>query len=158
MICVYLRTDYHSHTSDSDFFNSLWELSGFIDLQTFDHLLIGGDLNTTLSIASHRTTNLSEFMVEHNLTCVDIQSNSITHTYERDDGLITSWPDHFLASASLAGNLFSLRTVQFGSNLSDHLLLFADLARRPVSSTPIFDHTGTYYKTNWQLVSDQDIE
>ena len=129
--------DYHSDTSDSDFLNSLWELSGFIDSQTFDHLLISGDLHTTLSIVSHRTTYLSEFMVEHDLTCVDIQSNSITHTYERGDGLVTSWPDHFLASTSLAGNFFSLRTLQFGSNLSDYLPLFADLAL---------------------LVSDQDIE
>ena len=130
---TYLLTIYHSDTSDSDFFNSLWELSGFIDSQTSDRLYIGGDLNTTLSIASHRTTYLSEFMIEHDLTCIDIQSNSITHTYERDDGLVTSWPYHFLASTSLAGNFFSLCTLQFGSNLSDHLTLFADLALRPVS-------------------------
>ena len=72
--------------------------------------------------------------------------------------LVTAWPDHFLASASLAGNYFSLHTLQFGSNLSDHLPLFTDFALHPVSSTPISDHTGTYYKTNWQLVSEQDIE
>ena len=97
-------------------------------------------------------------MVEHDLTCVDIQFNSITHTYERDDGL-ESWPDHSLqVYTSLAGNFFSLHTLQFGSNLSYHLPLFADLALRPVSSTPISDHTGYYSKTNWQLVSDQDIE
>ena len=100
---IYLPTDYHSDTSDSDCFYSLLKLSGFIDSHTFDHLLIGGDPNTTLSIGSHCTTYLREFMVEHDLTCVDIQSNSITHTYDRDDGLVTAWPNHFLTSIYIFG-------------------------------------------------------
>ena len=43
LINVYLPTNYHTNTSDTDFNICLGELSGFIDSQSFDQLLISGD-------------------------------------------------------------------------------------------------------------------
>ena len=66
-------------------------------------------------------------MNEYNLTCADIQSGEVSYTYERDDRFAKSWPDHFLISRTFASNLSSIRTLQSGTNLSDHLPLLANL-------------------------------
>ena len=60
---------------------------------------------TNLHSDSFKCNLLNDFMWEFDLVSVDLHT-SITHTYERDDGLVTSWPDHFLASSSLACNIF----------------------------------------------------
>ena len=114
LINVYLPTNYHTNT---DFNICLGELSGSIDSQSFDQLLIGGDFNTNLYSDSCRCNLLNDFMLEFDLVSVDMHT-SITHTYERDDGLVTSWPDHFLASSSLACNISSVKTLQSGSTYS----------------------------------------
>ena len=65
-------------------------------------------------------------MDEFGLHCAD-RVSSITHTYVRDDGVVTSWPDHFLVSQALVDSVHSIHTLQVGCNLSDHLPLFATL-------------------------------
>ena len=77
---------------------------------------------TNLHSDSFRCNLLNDFMLEFDLVSFDLHT-SITHTYERDDGLVTSWPDHFLASSSLACNISSVKTLQSGSILSDHFPL-----------------------------------
>ena len=72
------------------FYLCLSELSGFFDSQTFDYLIIGGDLNVDFTSGSKRCSHLRDFMNEFNLICVNCSSLSITHTYERDDGRATS--------------------------------------------------------------------
>ena len=43
------------------------------------------------------------FMEEHDLVAIDTSFRSnIDHTYERDDGHSTSWPDHFLNNSDFA--------------------------------------------------------
>ena len=44
LICVYLPTDFQP-SSFTDYLNALGELEGFIDSQSFDHILISGDFN-----------------------------------------------------------------------------------------------------------------
>ena len=51
LICVYLPTDYHTEASDFNFNSSLAELCGFIDSQSFDYLLIGGDFNIQIYLS-----------------------------------------------------------------------------------------------------------
>ena len=158
LINVYLPTDYHTDTSDADFNICLGELSGFIDSQAFDYLLIGGDFNTNLHFNTSRYNILKDFMLEYDLVCVDL-STSITHTYERDGGLVTSWPDHFLVNSSLAGYVSSVRTLQTGSNLSDHLPLYADLKYQlPLLSIPKTDHDNAANKVHWEYISNSEVE
>lgn len=81
LVCVYLLTDYHTDASAADFSECLSELSGFIDSQLFDHLLIGGDFNVDVSSGSSLSLQLRDFMSEFDLSCVDCLSPSITHMH-----------------------------------------------------------------------------
>ena len=159
LICVYFPTDYHSDVSNDNFMSSVGELCGFIDSQAFDFLLIGGDFNTDLSFNSTRSCQLRDLMMEFDLICADSLSSSIQFTYVRDDGLARSWPDHFLISEGLVSKLSMVSTLQTGSNLSDHLPLFATLAlqlRFPLAPVTVQPSKPT--KTNWSKVSDLDIQ
>ena len=61
---------------------------------SFDNIIIGGDFNTDLDNPSFRTSLLNNFMVELDLVAVDTNFRPLVgHTYERDDGHSTSWPD-----------------------------------------------------------------
>ena len=96
LINVYLLPNYHTNTSDIDFNICLGELSGFIDSQSFDQLLIGSDFNTDLHSDSFKCNLLM-------ISCWSlILLVILLLPMQRDDGLVTSWSDHFLASSSLA--------------------------------------------------------
>ena len=69
---------------------SLAELKGFVDSQSFDNLIITGDFNVDFHISSSRRDLLLTFMTGTNLCAVDLYfHDSINYTYERDDGQVT---------------------------------------------------------------------
>ena len=108
---------------------------------------------TDLHSDSFRCNLLNDFMLEFDLVSVDLHT-SIIHTYERDDGLVTSWPDHFLAS-SLACNISSVKTLQSGSILSDHFPLYAELNLHiQFLSSRKTTLTNTINKVNWDYVTN----
>lgn len=63
LLSVYLPTDYHSESSDADYDHSLSEISGFVDSLCFDHIVIGGDFNTSSNSTSLRCSQLEDFML-----------------------------------------------------------------------------------------------
>ena len=54
IISVYFPTDYRNSNSDDDFLLTLGELGGFINSQSFDDIIIGGDFNTDFNNPSFR--------------------------------------------------------------------------------------------------------
>ena len=71
IISAYLPTDYRNLNSDDDFLHSLGELGGFINSQSFDDIIIGGDFNTDFNNPSFRTFLLNNFMEEYDLVAID---------------------------------------------------------------------------------------
>ena len=51
----------------------------------------------------------------------------IEFTYEQDDGLARSWPDHFLCSSAFLSNVSGVSKFTFGTNLSNHHPLIATI-------------------------------
>ena len=87
LVSVYFPTDYRSPSSDGDFLTTLGELEGFINSQSFDNMVIGGDFNVDFDKPSFRKSSLTTFMDDHNNVAVDTSFRSIVgYTYERDDG------------------------------------------------------------------------
>ena len=100
---------------------SIGELEGFIDTQTFDHIVIGGDFNVDFNRPSGLLDLLTAVMADRDLVAADFLSQpSIGFTYERDDGSAHSWPDHFLCDSSFLPAFTSVSKVDLWSNLSDH--------------------------------------
>ena len=122
--------------SHNDFLIALGELEGFIDRHKFDHLLIAGDFNVDFNRESTNLHHLHNFLSDLNLVVADLSFLSSIHfTYRRDDGCVTSWPDHFLCDSSLCSDLSAFGCSDFGANLSDHLPLSCSL-RVNISSSP----------------------
>ena len=78
-------------------------------------MLIG--FNLSIPLESGRGKSLAEFMEKFGLLCIEGQFTNISHTYERDDGLVTSWPGHFLASSSI-------HLIMYNSNCNKYLRLY----------------------------------
>ena len=139
LVCVYLPTDYGTAASYDDYLCVLGELDGFIESQTFDHIVIGGDFNVDFNRPSGPLNLLSSFMTDHDLVAADsFFRHLISFSYERDDGSCKTWPDHFLCDSF--SDFISICKVDSGSNLSDHHPLAATLSFNYSVSPPTPSH------------------
>ena len=93
--------------SNSVFLDCLGELEGFISMQSFDNIIIGGDFNVDFSRDNHNRNFLLSFMLQNNFARADSSSN-IQFTYRRDDHSVTSWPDHVLTLSHNVSQLLDL--------------------------------------------------
>ncbi len=128
LVCVYLPSNDESADYHTDFLITLGELEGFIDRHKTDHIVIAGDFNVDFHRDSVNARHLHIFMTDLGLVSADLPfCSSVQYTYMRDDGCVSSWPDHFLCDRQLAGQLSCISRVDFGSNLSDHSPLACSL-------------------------------
>ena len=118
LICVYLPTNYGTSQSSDQFLESLGELKGFIDTQVYDKVVIAGDFNVDFR---QHSTPCVQFMNDLELSAVDTRPGyNINFTYERDDGLAHSWPDHILSLNYCIDDILSVKCVHSPDNFSDH--------------------------------------
>ena len=84
--------------------------------------------------------------------------DAIQFTYERDDGLVTSWVDHVLCSIHNSNIVSHVTSVLLGSNLSDHHPIaftlnvncsLIDTTSHSFSSSPSLD---------WDKASKEDLD
>ena len=73
------------------------------------------------------------------LCAVDLMCTNIDFTYERDDGLAHSWPDHVLTNSHCVKDIFSIKCIHSPDNFSDHVPLYFEL----VMSVPHLDCCDT---------------
>ena len=105
----------------------LGELKGFIDTQVFDKLIITGDFNVDFM---HPGITGDYLMNDLELCAVDLLlCFSIGFTYEKDDGLVHSWPDYILINCHCVNDICSVKGIHSLNNFSDHvpLLIFLNL-------------------------------
>ena len=121
-ICVYLPTDYGNLDSQDWFAESLNELRGFIDSQSYDNMIVAGDFNVDFTRLSVNRDVLLSFVSDLDLSIEDMCDLS-QYSYMRDDGLVSSWPDHILTSSCHLDNLTVFGFFQSLESFSDHLPL-----------------------------------
>jgi hypothetical protein len=92
------------------------------------------------------------------LTCFNIK-----FTYERDDGLVRSWPDHVLTNCHFVKDISSIKCIHSADNFSDHVPLYFEL----VLSVPRLDYCdaissndNTYHQdnVNWSSIDPTSVE
>ena len=122
----------------------LSQLRGFIDSCTFDNLIITGDFNVDFSRSSVLRDSLQLFMNDLSLCASDLLSANITFTYERDDGLIRSWPEHTLSFEHNLSFVRDIKCVHSADNFSDDIPLTFRLSLccpdTFISGAPPIDH------------------
>ena len=92
--------------------------------QVFDNIIIAGDFNVDFNHHSTSSEYLIRFMNDLQLCAVDVLScYNINFTYERDDGLVHSWPDHILTFNYCAGDISTVKCIHSPDNFSDHVPL-----------------------------------
>ena len=160
-VCVYFPTNYHDVDSSAAFLGMLGEIEGIMDQVSFDHLIIGGDFNVDLNVPSPRVTMFSDFIRDHILVCVDqLPASTISYTYFCETTCASSWIDHFVCDSDLALQMQKVGSLQYGSNLSDHLPLYVVFnlcySSSPVSEPALHSRPGLH--TNWDLVADQHVQ
>lgn len=158
IICVYLSSDC-AVSSSSDYLNTLGELEGFIETQSFNcNTLIVGDFNDDFSRHGSNVQLLRNFMQDSCLVAVDLRFQSeINFTYERDDGCVQSWIDHVVCSEPCVNLITNVSQVDLAINLSDHYPLkfcFQVLfAFSPIPSPPLSLHHTSAPKFSWSSAS-----
>ena len=64
----------------------------------------------------------TSYMDDRHLCAVDALScYNIQFTYERDDGLARSWPDHVLTLSHCINDITDVRCMHSPDNFSDHI-------------------------------------
>ena len=164
IVCAYMPTNYGTQESLDLYRETLGELSGFLDSHVFDNVIIAGDLNVDFSRQSTTFALMQEFMSELQLVAVDLDfGNIISHTYERDDGMVRSWPDHILTKCYHSRLITDIHCIHSVANFSDHLpLCFKLLAPNVHVSTyapftRAADLSATGLSIQWQRVTDTDV-
>ena len=157
IICVYLPFNDGSSKSHNEFLISLAELEGFISGHRADHLLIAGDFNVDFNRNSVNLRHLHNFMSDLGLSSADLPyHSSIQYTYMRDDGSVSSWPDHYLCDSSLICDLSHFQRFDFGSNLSDHsplLCSFHVSLSSPCPTSPTSSPSPDKSRIAWHTVT-----
>ena len=65
-----------------------------------------------------------DLLSDLNLSAVDLDaSDYIDFTYERDDGLCRSWPDHILISSHNCNKVSDVKVIHSAENFTDHIPL-----------------------------------
>ena len=125
IVCVYLPSNYGTQKSNDLFRETIAELHGFLDACTYDNLLVAGDFNVDFDHqSSSNYALLQAFMQEFYLYATDLDyKHQIVHTYERDDGLVRSWPDHIMTLQQHTKLIDNITCIHSASNFSDHLPL-----------------------------------
>ena len=70
---------------------------------------------------------LQTFMNTLQLCAVDLPCYKIDFTYERDDGLARSWPDHILTNRHCVNEISSILCIHSPDNFSDHVPILFEL-------------------------------
>lgn len=161
IINAYLPTDYGTPDSNNAYIEAVTELDGFLLSQSYDNLLICGDLNVDFTRGGHNCSQLKDFMREYNLVCVDANT-SIKYTYRRDDHSSFSWPDHILTLSHTAHLVNNIACTDSVDNFSDHLPLSFNLTtNHPVTpNAPPCSQTSTsidsFHTVDWDKVTDDE--
>ncbi len=121
LVNVYLPMDYGTPDAHLEYLFSLGELNwseGFINSQSFDHLVITGDFNVDFS---RGRLHLQAFMVDNDLLATDLAYQSaVQYTYVRDHSSVTSWLDHVLCYESFVSRISDIMRLDYGFDLSNH--------------------------------------
>ena len=141
----------------------LGELEGFLASRDHDVCLLVGDFNVDFDRDGCLNDLLVDFMSHLDLhACNLLFSDNISYTYEKDDAQVHSWIDHIHCPRSSSHLVSNARTLQSGSNLSDHFpFLFSlhiNCAAVPPSHTPSPPSSSSSSSTLWSKVSDGDVE
>ena len=154
LVNVYMPTDVSDTDSCEEYVDICSKIATmFVDSDAV-RVIVAGDFNCRPGTRFHKI--YTEFLVEHELVCVDSCRLQNAVTFISDDGLRTSWIDHIVCSQSLLPV-----TVSYGMICSDHRPLSAVLG---CSLTSILDTiqpgcngvTDKYYPC-WDRVCNEDI-
>ena len=120
LICSVYMPDIHA--SAEEFKNTTLELSAILRSADFDGVVIGGDLNVSMSRNSKNSKILSEFIAGETLKCGLLHMTSkIIYTFESKCSGHRSLIDHFLLSENLFDSIMCYNALSDIDNMSDHL-------------------------------------
>ena len=137
-------------------------MGGLLEFNKCDVNLLVVYFNVDFSRAGGVTQLLLDFMDEWDLCARDPSyPDTIPFTYERDDGLATSWVDHVLCSNHKSTIVSHVTCVPLDSNLSDHhpiaftLNVDCSLMNNTSPSPPLFSSS---LSLDWDKASREDLD
>ena len=130
VIVVYLPVDYGDSDALDVYVSELGFLEGILDNESYDHVIVMGDLNTDLRHGDRFASRLTHFLREYNLEVAgldDIDTNS-RYTWHSHDFQHGSWIDHICLSTSLNALLETFGIRDGDCLVSDHWAIAASLS------------------------------
>ena len=141
---------------------TLAELKGFIDSVFFDNIVLAGEFNVDFGRASSFRSLLQSFLDDLNLCSADLSfSHSIDFTYERDDGLVRSWPDHVLTLVHHSDRIHDVSCIHSANNFSDHSPLSFCIKIAPIAPVSLGSLPSSQCSSDvicWSEISASDVE
>ena len=103
------------------------EIQKVIDETSFDHLILGGDINADFSRKT-RFVNMILAFTAHTGMCKSWDDFPVkfTHVMEKDGTTYTSTIDHFMWNKSFADQVDDAGVINLPENMSDHCPIFCE--------------------------------
>ena len=100
----------------------LTDIHNIVCLYPNSTVILGGDLNTDMSVVSSGSKLIRTFMKECNLiVCTDIIPPNCNYTFSKDTQEHFSFIDYFLVSKDIGDHVLHFEVLVNGVNLSDHM-------------------------------------
>jgi exonuclease III len=130
ILCVYMPTNYGDAISLESYVEYLGKLQAIISQHPTMHTIIAGDFNCASD--TNFFVEFNKFVIENKLIVSDMSRVNSACTYFSDDGMRSSWLDHFVCSTSIDSIIDNVE-VLYDVIVSDHKPLVCSVSLQPTS-------------------------
>ena len=128
LINCYLPNDPRTDFDETELVVLLNEIETVISENSFDHMVIGGDINADFSRKTKHVEVIKEFVTRNEVAkSWDEYPVSFTHVMEREGVTYTSTIDHFFWNKRFSGTVEDAGVISLPENMSDHSPIFCKL-------------------------------
>jgi hypothetical protein len=117
ILCVYMPTNYGDAISLETYVEYLGKLQAIISQRPTMHTIIAGDFNCASD--TNFFVEFNKFVIENKLIVSDMLRVNSACTYFSDDGMRSSWLDHFVCSSGIDSVIDNVE-VLYDVIVSDH--------------------------------------
>jgi exonuclease III len=142
----------------------LMDIGALVEGATYDHVIVGGDLNTDFNrLRSQHVSLFTEFCRVQNLyLCREHPNSNVDFTFVSASANSRSEIDHIAVSQGLRDRVIEYGSVHDGGNVSWHSPVILKMSI-PVSTAPLSGSSGREIsqheaKRNWKLATPDEIE
>ena len=156
LINSYFPTDPRADFDEQELLAIFAEITKIVDENSFNHFVLGGDLNADFSRRTKFVTLLREFLDQLNVQkSWELFKADFSHTTENNGKTYTSLIDHFIWDTGFTNWVEDAGVLHLPENMSDHEPIYCKLKVQTALINPVVqDEKARRYIPSWRTATD----